>query len=69
MLPSCTREKLNYTTSEIYAGVIRAIEPGNPFRDVLELEAETFDKVAFMRSLRSHFQIRDPNYIFNELRR
>ena len=62
-------EKLNYTTSEIYAGVIRAIEPGNPFRDVLELEAETFDKAAFMRSLRSHFQIRDPNDIFNELRR
>lgn len=62
-------EKLHYTISEIYAGVIRAIEPGNPFRDVLELEAEDFDKKAFMKSLRSHFSIRDPNEVFNELRR
>ena len=61
-------EKMHYTTSEIYGGVIRAIEAGNPFRDVLELEAEDFDKAAFMRTLRSHFQIRDPNDVFNELR-
>ena len=59
---------MHYTTREIFAGVIRAIEPGNPFRDVLELEADTFDKKAFMKSLRSHFKIRDPNAIFNDLR-
>ena len=62
-------EKLHYTTSEIYAGVIRAIEPGNPFRDVLELEADDFDKASFMKSLRSHFQIRDPNAVLYELRK
>ena len=61
-------EKMNYTTREIYDGVIRAIEAGNHFRDVLELEADDFDKKAFMKTLRSHFRIRDPNDVFNELR-
>ena len=61
-------ETQGYSIKEVYAGVIRAIEPGNPFRDVLELEAEDFDKDAFMKSLRSHFKERDPNAVFNELR-
>ena len=61
-------ESQGYTINEIYAGVIRAIEAGNPFRDVLELESENFDKEAFMKSLRSHFMESDPNTVFNELR-
>ena len=61
-------EAQKYTIREIYAGVIRAIEAGNPFREVLELEADDFDKEAFMKSLRSHFMQRDPNSIRNELR-
>ena len=61
-------EKMHYTTGEIYGGVIKAIEAGNPFRDVLELESEDFDKKALMKALRSHFRIRDPNDVFNELR-
>ena len=61
-------EKMRYTAREIHGGIIKAIEPGNPFRDVLELAAESFDKAAFMRALRSHFQIRKPNDVFNELR-
>ena len=62
-------EANKYTIQEIYAGVIRAIEAGNPFRDVLELEANDFDKEAFMKSLRSHFMERDPAQIRNELRK
>ena len=62
-------EAQNYSIKEIYAGVIRAIEAGNPFRDVLELEADDFDKEAFMKSLRSHFMERDPSQIRNELRK
>ena len=61
-------EREGYQLNEIYAGIIRAIEAGNPFRDVLELEAEVFDRNALMTSLRSHFEERDPNSIFNELR-
>ena len=61
-------EGLKYTQPEIYAAVIKAIEAGNPFRDVLELEADAFDKKAFMKSLRSHFKVRDPNEVFNQLR-
>ena len=48
-------ESQGYSTREIYSGVIKAIEAGNPFRDVLELEPEDFSKEAFMKSLRSHF--------------
>ena len=61
-------ESDKYTTREIYGGVIRAIEAGNPFREVLELEVDDFDKEAFMKSIRSHFSQRDPNAIKNELR-
>ena len=61
-------ESQGYSIRDIYAGVIRAIEAGNPFRDVLELETEDFSKEAFMKSLRSHFKERNPNEIFNELR-
>ena len=63
-------EKQGYSLREIYGGVIRAIEAGNPFRDVLELEAEDFDndREAFMKSLRSHFREKDPNEVKNELR-
>ena len=56
-------ESQGYTINEIYAGVIRAIEAGNPFRDVLELESEKFDKEAFMKSLRSHFMESYPNTV------
>ena len=63
-------EKQGYSLREVYGGVIRAIEAGNPFRDVLELEAEEFDndREAFMKSLRSHFREKDPNEVKNELR-
>ena len=61
-------ETQGYSMKEIYAGVIRAIEAGNPFRDVLELEADDFDKQAFLKTLRSHFMEKDPNEVFNELR-
>ena len=61
-------EREGYHLNEIYAGIIRAIEAGNPFRDVLELEAEVFDRDALMTSLRSHYEVRDPNSILNELR-
>ena len=63
-------EKQGYSLREIYGGVIRAIEAGNPFRDVLELEAEDFDndREAFMKSLRSHFREKDPNEVKNDLR-
>ena len=61
-------KSLNYTAPEIYNAVIKAIESGNPFRDVLELEADEFDEKALMKSLRSHFHMRDPNGVFNELR-
>ena len=61
-------ESMKYTIPEIYGAVIRAIEAGNPFRDVLELEADAFDKIALMKSLRSHFKVRDPNEVFNQLR-
>ena len=61
-------EKQGYSIGEIYTGIIRAIEAGNPFRDVLELEAEDFDRDALLKSLRSHFMERDPNTVFNELR-
>ena len=62
-------EEQNYGIKEIYAGVIRAIEAGNPFRDVLELEVDDFDKEAFMKSLRAHFMERDPDAIWEELRK
>ena len=61
-------EAQGYSIKEIYDGVIRAIEAGNPFRDVLELEADSFNKAAFLKSLKSHFMIRDPNEVLNELR-
>ena len=61
-------EAQGYSLEEIYNGVIKAIEAGNPFRDVLELESDDFNKAAFMKSLRSHFMIRDPNQVLNELR-
>ena len=61
-------EAQNYTPSEIYAAVIKAIEPGNPLRDVLELESEEFDKDELIKSLRSHYNERDPGSILNELR-
>ena len=61
-------ETQGYTIHEIYAGVIRAIEAGNPFRELLELEADDFDKESFLKTLKSHFQERDPNSVFNELR-
>ena len=61
-------ESQGYTIQEIYAGVIKAIEAGNPFRDVLELESDDFGKEAFMKSLRSHFKEKDANTVFNELR-
>ena len=57
-----------YSINEIYGGVIRAIEAGNPFRDVLELEAGEFTKADFMKSLRAHFKERDPNLTLNDLR-
>lgn len=62
-------EAQGYTISEIYTGVIRAIEAGNPFRDVLELESEDFSKEAFMKALRSHFMESDCNAVFNDLRK
>ena len=61
-------EAQGYSIGEIYAGIIKAIEAGNPFRDVLELEADDFDKDALLKSLRSHFKEKDPNEVFNELR-
>ena len=57
-----------YTINEIYGGVIRATEAGNPFRDVLELEAGDFTKEDFMKSLRAHFKERDPNLTLSDLR-
>ena len=62
-------EANKYTIKEIYAGVIRAIEAGNPFRDVLELEVDDFDKEAFMKALRGHFMERDPDAIMDDLRK
>ena len=61
-------EGQGYKIQEIYSGVIRAIEAGNPLRDVLELEAEDFDKKEFMKTLRSHFMEGDPNEMLNDLR-
>ena len=63
-------ETQGYTIQEIYGGVIRAIEAGNPFRELLELEADDFDitKERFLKALKSHFQERDPNSVFNDLR-
>lgn len=63
-------EEQGYTLKEIAGGVIRAIEAGNPFRDVLELAAKTntLTNETFLKCLRSHFMIRDPTEILNELR-
>ena len=63
-------ETQGYSIQEIYGGVIRAIEAGNPFRELLELEADDFDltKERFLKALKSHFQERDPNSVFNDLR-
>lgn len=63
-------ETQGYTIQEIYGGVIRAIEAGNPFRELLELEADDFDitKDRFLKALKSHFCERDPNSVFNDLR-
>ena len=33
-------QALKYTHSEIYAAVIRAIKPGNPLQDFLEIKRE-----------------------------
>ena len=61
-------ESQGYSISEIYHGIIKAIEAGNPLRDMLELEADDFDKRALMTTLKAHFMERDPNAIFNELK-
>ena len=61
-------ESQGYKIQEIYDGVIRAIEADNPLRDVLELEAEDFDKKEFMKALRSHFMEGDPREMLNSLR-
>ena len=61
-------EREGYGLTEIYAGIIRAIEAGNPFRDVLELAAEEFDREALMTAIRSHFEEKDRNELTNELR-
>ena len=61
-------EKSQYKPNEIYAAVIRAVEPGNPLRDVLELESEDFKKEELLKTLRSHYGERDPGSILNELR-
>ena len=65
-------EEQGYTLKEIHAGVVRAIEAGNPFRELLELEdldkEEDLNKESFLKTIRSHFQEQDPNSVFNELR-
>ena len=61
-------EEARYEHREIYAAVIRAIEPGNPLRDVLELGAASYDKAALLKTLQSHFQERDSGSILNDLR-
>ena len=61
-------ETQGYKDHEIYNGVIKAIEADNPFKEVLELASETYTKEAFMKTLKAHFEERDPNSVFNELR-
>ena len=61
-------ETQGYKDHEIYNGVIKAIEADNPFKEVLELASETYTKDAFMKTLKAHFEERDPNSVFNELR-
>ena len=63
-------EREGYSLTEIYAGIIRAIEAGNPFRDVLELAADelSFDREALMTAIRSHFEEKDRSELANELR-
>ena len=49
-------EAQGYSLEEIYNGVIKAIEAGNPFRDVLELESDDFNKAAFPKNFSlTHF--------------
>ena len=62
-------ENQGYNISEIYGGVIRAIDAGNPLRELLELEADEFDKGALMKTLRSHFKEKDPNEVLTELKK
>ena len=62
-------EGQGYNINEIYGGVIRAIDAGNPLRELLELEADEFDKGALMKTLRSHFKEKDPNEVLNDLRK
>ena len=50
-----------YSMKEIYAGVIRAREAGNPFRDVLELESKDLGQAAFQKALRTHLKEKDVN--------
>ena len=59
---------LKYEPKEIYTGVIRAITAGNPLRDVLELEESDFSKENLIKTLKSHFEEKDPNSLLNVLR-
>ena len=61
-------EEQGYTLKEIHSGVVRAIEAGNPIRELLELERDDLKKESFLETLKSHFQEQDPNSVFNELR-
>ena len=58
---------LKYTHSEIYSAVIRAIKPGNPLRDFLEIKGE-HDEQGLIKILRSHFNEKDPGSVFQDLR-
>ena len=59
-------ESQGYKIDEICNAVIKAIEADNPLKEVLELAG--FTKVAFMKTLKAHFEERDPNAVFNDLR-
>ena len=57
-----------YTDPEIYAAVIRAIKPGNPLRDLLEVTGEQ-DKEGLLTVLRAHYGEEEAEAVLEELRK
>ena len=57
-----------YTDPEIYAAVIRAIKPGNPLRDLLEVTGEQ-DKDGLLTVLRAHYGEEEAEAVLEELRK
>jgi hypothetical protein len=56
-----------YTDPEIYAAVIRAIKPGNPLRDLLEVTGEQ-DEEGLLTVLRAHYGEEEAEAVLEELR-